>query len=823
MAKHKLSACGLSTLVCLMAWLTPPAIGETLYNGIVLPAPWPPQKTDLSHCYPNPVLPYYLQAPPSVIPIDVGRQLFVDGFLVQSTTLTRNDHLPQYHSASPVLRPQTAWEGVGGDGVPQAMTFSDGVWWDPSDRLFKMWYIARNTFTCMATSRDGIRWQRPALNVTNFYPNSNIVNMPVTQRDSAMIWLDLNATDPNQRYRMTYYRAGLHNCMSADGLNWYLTIPGDLGYDRTTGHPDTWDRTTFFYNPFRNRWVYSLRYHAYVNGLNGARARKYYENNDWTAKMPANSILNWWWGADTQDLPYPGYDVPTQLYNLDVAPYESVMLGYFSIWHGDCSSIDTPKGLADRAKHRPKLNAVKIGYSRDGWYWHRPDRRQFLPFVEDPNNGSPRPWNYGNVQSAGGGGLVMGDTLYIYCSGRNHQGAAAVSAGEGEQTGLALLRRDGFTSMDAGATPGELLTRPVRFQGRRLFVNVDNPLGELRVEVLDANSQPIAPFTLANCRPASADSTLLEIHWSGATDLSALIGQTVRFRFRLTSGKLYAFWVSPDASGASYGYVIAGGPGYTTNRDTVGKAAYAAAYAINQVDAGLDRTISLPAPASLDGTMSNASLPAGQSWTPAWSLVDGPGVVTFGNPAAVDTTATFSTTGVYLLRLTITDGWLKAYDELTVTVESPNVAPTVAAGNDQTISVPFITVSLDGAVSDDGLPNPPGACTVAWSKFSGPGTVIFASAADTDTEATFSTFGTYVLRLTANDSALSAQDDVTVTVTGDLRADFNDDGRVDGLDFLVWQAGFPRTTGGTKSTGDANGDGAVDGLDFLIWQTGYRP
>ena len=61
--------------------------------------------------------------------------------------------------------------------------------------------------------------------------------------------------------------------------------------------------------------------------------------------------------------------------------------------------------------------------------------------------------------------------------------------------------------------------------------------------------------------------------WKGAADLSALAGKPVRFRFHLRSGRLFAFWVSPDESGASHGYVAAGGPGYTGPTDTVGAAA----------------------------------------------------------------------------------------------------------------------------------------------------------------------------------------------------------------------------------------------------------
>ena len=73
-------------------------------------------------------------------------------------------------------------------------------------------------------------------------------------------------------------------------------------------------------------------------------------------------------------------------------------------------------------------------------------------------------------------------------------------------------------------------------------------------------------------------------------------------------------------------------------------------------------------------------------------------------------------------------------------------------------------VALDGTVSDDGLPNPPGAVTLTWSKLSGPGTVTFGNANLVSTTASFSVYGVYVLRLTANDGGASASDDVTITV-----------------------------------------------------------
>ena len=60
--------------------------------------------------------------------------------------------------------------------------------------------------------------------------------------------------------------------------------------------------------------------------------------------------------------------------------------------------------------------------------------------------------------------------------------------------------------------------------------------------------------------PVSADGTEQRVVWADGCDLSALRDTPIRFRFHVTGGSLYAFWVSPDATGASNGYVAAGGP-----------------------------------------------------------------------------------------------------------------------------------------------------------------------------------------------------------------------------------------------------------------------
>src|SRR6476660_9306791 len=57
---------------------------EVLYNGIQLATPWPPYRQQLDR---RPQFAPYLEQPPALIPIDVGRQLFVDDFLIEDSEL----------------------------------------------------------------------------------------------------------------------------------------------------------------------------------------------------------------------------------------------------------------------------------------------------------------------------------------------------------------------------------------------------------------------------------------------------------------------------------------------------------------------------------------------------------------------------------------------------------------------------------------------------------------------------------------------------------------------------------------------------------------
>ena len=543
--------------------------GELLHNGIRLPSEWPPDDGPITR---EPMRVPYLASPPSVIPIDVGRQLFVDDFLIEQTDLSRTFHRATPYEGNPVLAPEKPWEI--GDGVGATGPFGDGVWFDPKDGLFKMWYLApplpefaeRDAarfpgvpvlyMTCLAVSRDGFRWERPEFDVV---PGTNIVLTEL--RDSTTVWLNHEATDPARRFllmrnhrvpksvegdtRAAAFAFSLHE--SPDGIHWSEAVA------TTGGLPWIGDRHTAFYNPFRRVWVLSMR-NSIRNDPEfvGVRVRLYGENADPGAALTGLK-RHPWTRSDRLDPRHPKFhDFEPQLYNLDAVAYESVMLGLFSILQG-------PENDDAKALEIHKRNEVLLGFSRDGYHWDRPDRTAFLGVNE--TDGA---WNWGNVQSVGGGCLVVGDRLYFYYTGRKWSSAAKRG---GVSTGVAFLRRDGFASMGAGEHGGMLTTRPVKFTGRHLFVNADTTGGELRVEILDEAGGAIGAFSKENCAPVAGDSTKAMVEWSGADDLTSLAGRNIRFRFHLSKGSLFAFWVSPDESGASRGFVAASGPGLTGPRD----------------------------------------------------------------------------------------------------------------------------------------------------------------------------------------------------------------------------------------------------------------
>lgn len=520
-----------------------PTAQNVLYNGIELPDVWPPRHAEPSEAALMPVP--YLEKKPEVIRVDVGRQLFVDDFLVRESDMETVFHKPHYYAGNPVLEPTAAWEKTI-EGAPYASPFSDGVWYDELEGKFKMWYLAgagtlhkedKQTFyTAYAESEDGRTWFKPSLDIL---PGTNVVD--TCNRDAATVWLDRTESDPAKRYKLfnverrpTDRRWQFILKYSPDGIRWSEGVAqsGDL-----------YDRSSVFYNPFRKVWCLSMRYGTPVS----SRSRAYLEAADPEVAVsmahrvrkgvPDRNVV-FWFTPDNLEPRHPEFpEVDPGIYNFDCIAYESILLGQYSVWQGPENHICGKLGIQKR-------NEILLGYSRDGFHFARPSHEPFL--AVNPTEGA---WNWGNMQSVGGVPLIVGDSLYFYASGRRLN---RIMWDSYTSTGLATLRRDGFVSRRAGSEPRTLTTELIRFDGRHLFVNAD-VRGSLRIEVLDANGRIL-------------EAGLPQITAENATkryvgDLKKWCGKPVRLRFTMTDGDLYAFWLSPWQSGESRGYTAGGGPG----------------------------------------------------------------------------------------------------------------------------------------------------------------------------------------------------------------------------------------------------------------------
>ncbi len=234
-------------------------------------------------------------------------------------------------------------------------------------------------------------------------------------------------------------------------------------------------------------------------------------------------------------------------------------------------------------------------------------------------------------------------------------------------------------------------------------------------------------------------------------------------------------------------------------------------------NAGSDQEITLNGTIVLPGLAADDGLPSGTLSCPAggcWTVVSGP-TPTFtptAPPTPFGTNATFSQSGTYVLRLTVTDGALTGSDDVTVKVGNPgaNLPPVVDPGFDQTISLSAAQqVLVTGEAYDDGLPTTPGVLSClsngCWTKQSGPGSVTFtndtvdppvvsARRLTSHKTVTFAAPGTYVLRFSVTDGASPTDDGnpnhtsfgtITVSVRDAALLVVNDSNFLDPRDIVI--------------------------------------
>jgi len=206
----------------------------------------------------------YANNPGAGVPIDVRQsQLFLDDAIIESSTLLqRVVHRPVRHSMNPLLRPEKPWEG-------QTLDALAGVFRDEKTGIFRAYYVGKPRIggehmagwvpdmpkvvlpICIATSSDGIRWNRPQLknypeltgganNIVLHFPDLRVTNPTVihdsedSERPWKMIFQSANKLPARYRVRLA---------TSKDGLKWTLDSGMDEGvnagiHDRLTAMLD---------------------------------------------------------------------------------------------------------------------------------------------------------------------------------------------------------------------------------------------------------------------------------------------------------------------------------------------------------------------------------------------------------------------------------------------------------------------------------------------------------------------------------------------------------------------------------------------------------
>ncbi|MFI4862251.1 MAG: PKD domain-containing protein, partial [Phycisphaerales bacterium JB063] len=185
------------------------------------------------------------------------------------------------------------------------------------------------------------------------------------------------------------------------------------------------------------------------------------------------------------------------------------------------------------------------------------------------------------------------------------------------------------------------------------------------------------------------------------------------------------------------------------------------------VNAGPDRvSYTSNGRVTLAGSVSDAD---GDNLSTQWSVVSAPGSVSFADSTSPTSQATLTGDGVYVLRLTVSDGTVTRTDDVEISINpvtppggggGSNTAPSVSAGPDRVSVTSNGRVTLAGLVSDaDG-----DSLSLVWSVVSAPGAISFDNINDPNTQATLFSAGTYVLRLSASDGSVTRTDDVSITI-----------------------------------------------------------
>jgi len=223
----------------------------------------------------------------------------------------------------------------------------------------------------------------------------------------------------------------------------------------------------------------------------------------------------------------PVYNDPrhyeVDIYNVAVFGYEDLYIILPALFH---KTGPRPEGNTDGFHH------VQLACSRNLMSWTRLADRQ--PFIDTSPVGEA--WDTMGMLPPSAP-LVRGDELWFYYTASKYRAKPPSPPPSNGAVCLAVLRRDGFMSLDAGEKPGTLLTKPFVLTGTKLLVNADVADGALEVELLDAKGN-----TVAVSEPVLGDQLRATVRWKSG-NLADMKGKRITLRFKLRNGSFYSFWV----------------------------------------------------------------------------------------------------------------------------------------------------------------------------------------------------------------------------------------------------------------------------------------
>ena len=491
------------------------------------------------------------------------KQLFIDDHIVERTdNLVRKLHQPD--KCGVVLRPEYRWENIG-------TTITTAPMWDPVERIYRLVYQSsaepvditisdlmmstvsapkrQQSFFCYAVSANGVNWEKPFLGLHDYECNS-YDGKPIAGNNNIIPGgiapiQDLNDPDPNRRYKAQHHADGTRSkkkkfAVSPDCFNWeWLDVPPipEVG------------TSAFTYDEGKGLFILTVK-------RRGPYGRSVYltTSEDFKEWTEPQLIFN----ADELDqengkeriakfFQDPAYSSPpvnrpeeykTDVYELPVFPYEGMYIGMPTMFHQSGKRPPMYENVTGR-------KTIELTSSRDLRNWNRVGSRH--PFIEQSPLGDGSAYDTGQLRAANQP-VIRNNELWFYYGGYRHRGFFQGSAWnreylDGSAICLAKLRLDGFVSLKGGIESGSVLTKPIVIEGDQLHINVNSWRGQVTAEILDAtNGSPIAGFENNASTTASIDSIDETMRWKDKSDISELLGRTVRLRFSLLNAEIFAFW-----------------------------------------------------------------------------------------------------------------------------------------------------------------------------------------------------------------------------------------------------------------------------------------